>query len=1244
MISISDSMIAPPLTWQKFEDLCWQVYRSEWNDPTIQKNGRSGQPQAGVDIYGHSEPNRLVGIQCKGKSNYRDKELTEKQLKEEVAKAREFRPPLSHFILATSGDCDSKILKCVRLLNVEHRKAGHFTVQVSAWSDIRDLINRHEDVKCSLYPGSAFNKDMRQVKRDVSEIIGRRNRQQKQAFQQLLESQTSAIVVAVQSDRQAKAQKLELSDQQLARLAAMISDARQQPPVQTTVTTEVKIVSPSRTRLLGIIGVAAAPPSKQTLEAVFPDTNWGRELSTLKRMGLITSDGDGIYVVKSVKRTLLGSQDDRKTHLQRWIDALTPLKEYPDTCFCLAAYLSVSGRAIEAINTLAEGAEHLLPGRWNESYLSLLTTADQEPLLNKLTPEQCQMFYYSLALCKFRAKRHTESATDFQRLLKFGEAHKLQWAVGQAYHGLGLSAIDAGEAKEAEKWFRKSVAHARKHDRFLLGRSLYELSMSILETRPDEAEILLAESKDVKESPEVDDKIGLIGIYHGYARLAVSRSDFKNAIDNFKKSERIARDFNDIHAQVLATYNTGRAYADAAKHRRAIPFMQRAMKLAEENQFLDLQLLAVAGEAISLDQTGQHKLAEAAFRKVHDLHLATGDGEKAVVSLRDVGVMLFRQKRFEIGRRVVRKAIRLARKNASQASIYEGIIAIVNSYAEEGKFERGLVSLKTFAENEAKDGSPQVAAELWADMAIALIEQMSPNCSAECAKAVENAERMAGAAIDSKLNVKLCSVKLSLLWSQRRFPEAIQCCESGIKLAEQLDDRDGLWRLLNQHGVNLQELGKTREATPFFRKALTVARRLNDEEAVVTTLNNLGESLRRGGKYAKAITTLVEAEELARTSGDREMAISIAHNRGLSLEFRRQFKAAERVFESCRSEALRLRYRHEYIRSLHALANLAWHTKKPKLALKRYALAFSAASKGKVKDTDFHDICLNYSNALFWCEELERAIEVLEIAEPSFAKEHDAAIYHAQLAKLYAETENTAAAKRQWKLTQSSALAIGDRFHASLSAGSLGGIYAEAGELKDAEDAYQLAIDTEDDPGLKRLLLAEKFSVILRLDREEEAAIVLKALSDLCEVPHDQERLESMVELGTYYWEKQGMREKALKVWCDALVDCATGDMDSYAFMTSVIAYKCGELTANVESEFEQFEAWFRRWLSKDKRVEPSDIKMFIWPLVAARRIALQRAEGKVRCQEDEMRIVAEVAESVMLPSEVESEASVPAV
>ncbi len=131
---------APPAYWQDFEDLCLKLWRPRLID--VKKNGRSGQPQAGVDIFGRDPKKEAwVGIQCKQKGRWPPKVLTIRRIKDEVRKAAKFKPPLSQFIIATTAQRDVKSQEFVRRLDYWRRKSGNFSVDLFAWDDLQDWLH-----------------------------------------------------------------------------------------------------------------------------------------------------------------------------------------------------------------------------------------------------------------------------------------------------------------------------------------------------------------------------------------------------------------------------------------------------------------------------------------------------------------------------------------------------------------------------------------------------------------------------------------------------------------------------------------------------------------------------------------------------------------------------------------------------------------------------------------------------------------------------------------------------------------------------------------------------------------------------------------------------------------------------------------------------------------------------------------------------------------------------------------------
>jgi len=139
--------IGKPENWQDFESLCKKLWGEVWGIPSkIKKNGRLGQEQAGVDVYGIPKgETKYWGIQAKGKDDYSDAKLTEKEITTEIKKAKTFRPELEVYIIATTQNKDSKIEQFVRLKDIENRENGSFEILLFCWEDIVDLLEDNQD-------------------------------------------------------------------------------------------------------------------------------------------------------------------------------------------------------------------------------------------------------------------------------------------------------------------------------------------------------------------------------------------------------------------------------------------------------------------------------------------------------------------------------------------------------------------------------------------------------------------------------------------------------------------------------------------------------------------------------------------------------------------------------------------------------------------------------------------------------------------------------------------------------------------------------------------------------------------------------------------------------------------------------------------------------------------------------------------------------------------------------------------
>lgn len=133
-----------PGNWQDFETLCKKLWGEIWDYPEIKKNGRVGQAQNGVDIYGIPKgESQYYGIQCKGKDEYTEKQFNEKEILKEIENVKNFKPQLKKLYFTTTAVKDAKIETFIREKNIEHLKDGLFQVHLFCWEDIVELIDEN---------------------------------------------------------------------------------------------------------------------------------------------------------------------------------------------------------------------------------------------------------------------------------------------------------------------------------------------------------------------------------------------------------------------------------------------------------------------------------------------------------------------------------------------------------------------------------------------------------------------------------------------------------------------------------------------------------------------------------------------------------------------------------------------------------------------------------------------------------------------------------------------------------------------------------------------------------------------------------------------------------------------------------------------------------------------------------------------------------------------------------------------
>jgi tetratricopeptide (TPR) repeat protein len=143
--------INPPESDVTFEKLCLALLKRHWSRPGLERFGKKGERQFGVDILDTRGETPMYGAQCKLKEPW--KSLDEGEIRGEVAKAKTFPSSLDHYALLTTGKISGAAQLAIQAINLEHRAAGLFTVELFAWERITELIRQYPEVEQQFYGG-----------------------------------------------------------------------------------------------------------------------------------------------------------------------------------------------------------------------------------------------------------------------------------------------------------------------------------------------------------------------------------------------------------------------------------------------------------------------------------------------------------------------------------------------------------------------------------------------------------------------------------------------------------------------------------------------------------------------------------------------------------------------------------------------------------------------------------------------------------------------------------------------------------------------------------------------------------------------------------------------------------------------------------------------------------------------------------------------------------------------------------
>ena len=157
-----------PQNPEDFEILCLKLLRAHWKCPELDRYAIRGQAQNGVDILDLSGQDPLRAAQCKLREE--GKRITRTQVRNEIEKARKFKPPLDRYVIMTTGKVGKEVQDFLVETNRKHREKNLFKVEVFGWDRIEELLDEHTDVR-DWYEGGALVSAVRIIESKFDEFF-----------------------------------------------------------------------------------------------------------------------------------------------------------------------------------------------------------------------------------------------------------------------------------------------------------------------------------------------------------------------------------------------------------------------------------------------------------------------------------------------------------------------------------------------------------------------------------------------------------------------------------------------------------------------------------------------------------------------------------------------------------------------------------------------------------------------------------------------------------------------------------------------------------------------------------------------------------------------------------------------------------------------------------------------------------------------------------------------------------------
>jgi tetratricopeptide (TPR) repeat protein len=1007
---------------------------------------------------------------------------------------------------------------------------------------------------------------------------------------------------------------LSLRENSLAEIAACIvekckeadGDRMSQPREKPSSATKhnVAILSSDAKHVLGIIVVSQLPLPLGLYKNLFPEIDWSAHSRALAKYGLLRLSEGQIRPSSEATRAIRSDEVERKFCSELWVKRLEELKGHPDIALYLGPHYLSEGRWDDAIVLLSDIANQAIHGDWNGTYLSCLEKFAVDRLTRRLKPDTRIRLYHALAICSTQGDQYDKALAWFERVRKEGVKEKDDHWLGRYFINSAIALALSGNTRKAAVAYHKAIQHGKDHeDPTLVGRSLGNLAqLRMKEGEPDAAIDLIRQS--IEWTKKARDEFGTAIASAQLGSIEANRGNLRDALKHLAQSETLCGEHGLIYEQAKSAYNIGNVYCDLGQFGNALKAYKRARRLADDDDYIALRLQAIQGIARAFHSLKRFSEIEKEFKVLLDSPVASKHNNCKLSAFHGIGLAQIFQGRAEEGRTNLKNALQLARKLSDPEWTLKVLLALAGT-VENGDLKGPTPEqLARLGAQEGKRSNWKVAARLWELSAEHFLQ----------AERVDEAERSFSSAatcleMDSRSQQSLINLYFKLYawrWLTGRFEKALEALQRAEQLAithEIVTDRV---KALDERGLSLQRLNRSKEALALHQRAVRLARKHELPTQLRTSLNNLGQAFRRLGRTRQAITAFDESERNSRAVGEIDEALGTMVNRGLTIQEGGDNKGAGAVLTKCRAEAKRRKFWREYVMAVEALGNLAWHRGRLKDAESHYRDALAVAKRQGINDSQ-PEIAVNYASLLRKLGRQKQALKLLKAFESQFGKMMDAHVCHEVIADLYLENGNVEAAKKHWELGKVFAQAVGNTDYVAICSASLAEVYESEKQFDAAERELETAIANEPDPELRARLLIDLLRVELSAGNDAKAEAVFNEARQIA----DENGLTDVIvdihiHVADHEWQgDQGSKINAIKAYLVAVVQALS--KQNLAPIPKVFRHIVLQLTnphhAPSEPEFDLLLEIVRSELPAPTNRNRKALEFVLWPIETARRL-----------------------------------------